>query len=64
MDSQNNDQLVIVCVQCGGIGWLPDPKLAIINGVPQTIDTGKHCPTCNQEGRVTGSRVVGFNPPV
>ncbi|WP_188316858.1 hypothetical protein [Solihabitans fulvus] len=36
-----------VCHLCGGAGFIADPKLAVIAGMPRTIDNGRECPHCN-----------------
>ncbi|PWW64226.1 hypothetical protein DFQ13_103195 [Actinokineospora spheciospongiae] len=43
-----------VCVLCGGGGLIADPKLAIIGGVPRTVDNGRPCPHCQTVGHFPG----------
>lgn len=43
-----------ICPLCGGSGMISDAKLAIIGGVPRTIDHGRPCPTCGKEGHFPG----------
>jgi hypothetical protein len=43
-----------VCQLCGGAGVIADPKLAVIGGVPRTIDNGRQCPHCDGARTFTG----------
>ncbi len=43
-----------VCHYCGGGGMVADPKLAIVGGVPRTIDNGRPCEVCDTEGHFAG----------
>jgi hypothetical protein len=43
-----------VCPYCGGVGRVADPKLAIIGGVPRTIDNGRPCRGCHGVGYLAG----------
>ncbi|MGW5053167.1 hypothetical protein [Actinokineospora sp. NPDC004072] len=47
-------ELQTICPLCGGSGMVADPKLAIIGGVPRTVDNGRPCPTCRKDGHFPG----------
>lgn len=43
-----------VCQLCGGATMIADPKLAIVDGVPRTVDNGRPCPGCGGVGHMPG----------
>ncbi|MCP2166748.1 hypothetical protein [Goodfellowiella coeruleoviolacea] len=48
-----------ICHLCGGAGFIANPVQAVIGDVPRTIDNGRPCPACDQDGFL-----VGLVPPV
>ena len=33
---------------------IADPKFAIVGGVPRSVDNGRQCPECDNEGHFAG----------
>jgi hypothetical protein len=48
------EEVHTVCHLCGGAGMIADPKMAIIGGVPRTVDNGRECWSCNGIGHFAG----------
>ncbi|WP_019814312.1 hypothetical protein [Saccharomonospora saliphila] len=49
--SEDDKRPQAVCLACGGDGQVPDPKLAVLGGVPRTALTLRPCRWCDGEGR-------------
>ncbi|MGQ0841854.1 hypothetical protein [Actinokineospora sp.] len=47
-------QVQTVCHYCGGGGMIADPKLAIVGGIPRTVDNGRPCHVCATVGHFPG----------
>ncbi|CAM3157167.1 hypothetical protein SAXI111661_20720 [Saccharomonospora xinjiangensis] len=46
----DNVVLSALCNACDGEGRVPDPKCAVIGGVPQTVVTSRLCRWCDGHG--------------
>jgi hypothetical protein len=53
-EAAESDQLHTVCHLCGGVGSLANPVLAVIGGVPRTVDARRPCPLCGDSGALPG----------
>ncbi|WP_024875951.1 hypothetical protein [Saccharomonospora piscinae] len=59
MSDKHDEPTGVWCNACNGDGRIPDPKLAITSGAPQTMVSSRECRWCKGTGRRPG-----FHPPV
>lgn len=47
-------QVHTVCHLCAGDRTIPILTLAVVGGVPRTLDIDHSCPACHKEGQLPG----------
>ncbi|MBP2337951.1 hypothetical protein [Saccharothrix coeruleofusca] len=43
-----------ICQLCGGAGFIAHPTMAVVGGVPRSVDNGRECPHCNGARKFPG----------
>lgn len=61
-DDSDDAGMHTACFTCGGAGHIHEPKLAVLNGEPQTVLAPRTCPHCGH--REEPGWLPGFQPPV